>query len=297
MRRSRWSPSLLRKSITDLSRRRSRTFFAVATLALAVASIGLFAMPALMNRAMSAEVAADRLPDLTIYTRPLVLDQAQLAALAAVPNVRAVEPRSFFGGRVYVGARRAFAQVLGIPDFTRQPVNVVHVASGAAPGTGAVLTDVQNAKQGLLTVQAGQTRADHRRGRGRALAAGQRRGPQPRRRPDRHLRRRDRAVRHAGDRGVAERDPRLRRAVLQARRYPPGRGRCDDRGDPPYARRGPRLHRLQRPAAGARRGRLARQVQLPELLQVLLRDHPARAAVGARADLEHDDDAGRRADI
>ena len=98
--------SLLRKSITDLSRRRSRTFFAVATLALAVASIGLFATPALMNRAMSAEVAADRLPDLTISTRPLVLDQAQLAALAAVPDVRAVEPRSSFGGRVYVGARR-----------------------------------------------------------------------------------------------------------------------------------------------------------------------------------------------
>jgi ABC-type lipoprotein release transport system permease subunit len=149
--------SLLRKSITDLSRRRSRTFFAAATLALAVAGIGLFASPALMNRAMSAEVAADRLPDLTISTRPLVLDQAQLAALAAVPDVRAVEPRSSFGGRVYVGARRAFAQVLGIPDFTRQDVNVVHVASGAAPGTGAVLTDTQNTRQGLLPVQAGQT--------------------------------------------------------------------------------------------------------------------------------------------
>jgi putative ABC transport system permease protein len=149
--------SLQRKSITDLSRRRSRTFFAVATLALAVASIGLFATPTLMNRAMSAEVAADRLPDLTISTRPLVLDQAELAALAAVPNVRAVEPRSFFGGRVYVGARRAFAQVLGIPDFTRQAVNVVHVASGVPPQTGAVLTDVQDAKHGLLDVQAGQT--------------------------------------------------------------------------------------------------------------------------------------------
>ncbi len=85
--------SLLRKSVTDLSRRRSRTFFAVATLALAVAGIGLFATPALMNRAMSAQVAADRLPDLTVSTPPLVLDQAQLAALAAVPNVRAVEPR------------------------------------------------------------------------------------------------------------------------------------------------------------------------------------------------------------
>ena len=148
--------SLQRKSITDLSRRRSRTFFAAATLALAVAGIGLFATPALMNRAMSAEVTADRLPDLTISTRPLVLDRAQLATLAAVPNVRAVEPRSFFGGRVYVGARRAFAQVLGIPGFTSQRVNVVHVASGAAPGTGAVLTDVQNARQGLLPVQAGQ---------------------------------------------------------------------------------------------------------------------------------------------
>jgi putative ABC transport system permease protein len=149
--------SLLRKSITDLSRRRSRTFFAAATLALAVAGIGLFATPALMNRAMSAEVTADRLPDLTISMHPLVLDQAQLAALAAVPDVRGVEPRSSFGGRVYVGARRAFAQVLGIPDFTSQTVNVVHVALGAAPGTGAVLTDVQNAKQGLLSVQAGQT--------------------------------------------------------------------------------------------------------------------------------------------
>jgi putative ABC transport system permease protein len=149
--------SLLRKSITDLTRRRSRTFFAVATLALAVAGIGLFATPALMNRAMSAEVAADRLPDLTISIRPLVLDQAQLAALAAVSDVRAVQPRSFFGGRVYVGARRAFAQVLGIPGFTSQQVNVVHVASGAVPGTGAVLTDVQNAKQGLLDVQAGQS--------------------------------------------------------------------------------------------------------------------------------------------
>jgi hypothetical protein len=149
--------SVLRKSVADLSRRRSRTFFAVATLALAIAGIGLFATPTLMNRAMSAEVAADRLPDLTIYTRPLVLTQAQLAALAAVPNVRAVEPRSFFGGRVYVGARRAFAQVLGIPDFTLQAANVMHVASGAAPGTGAVLTDAQNARQGLLSVRAGQS--------------------------------------------------------------------------------------------------------------------------------------------
>lgn len=46
--------ALTRKSITDLSRRRSRSAFAVATLALAVASIGIFALPTLMNRAMQA---------------------------------------------------------------------------------------------------------------------------------------------------------------------------------------------------------------------------------------------------
>lgn len=149
--------ALSRKSITDLSRHRSRTFFSVVTLALAVASIGLFALPSLMNRAMDAAVTSDRLPDLTIYTRPLRLDGAQLAALAALPNVRAVEPNSFFSGRMYVGDRRAFAQVRGVPDLARQQVDVVHVASGTAPRAGEVLTDVQDASQGLLRVRAGDT--------------------------------------------------------------------------------------------------------------------------------------------
>jgi len=149
--------ALLRKSITDLSRRKSRTFFTVATLALAVLSIGLFALPSLMNRSMHAAVVSDRLPDVTIFTRPLALDPRQLARLAALPNVREVEPSSVFGGRMYVGARRAFLYVRGVPDFARQRVNVVHVVAGTAPRPGEVLTDVQNAKQGLLGVGPGAT--------------------------------------------------------------------------------------------------------------------------------------------
>lgn len=149
--------ALTRKSITDLGRRKSRTVFTVATLALAVASIGLFALPALMNRAMHAAVVSDRLPDLTLYTRPLPLYRSELAALAALPNVRALEPSSLFGGRVWVGDRRASAEVRGVSDFARQRVNVVHVASGVAPGTGEVLTDAQNANQGLLRVRAGES--------------------------------------------------------------------------------------------------------------------------------------------
>jgi putative ABC transport system permease protein len=148
--------ALLRKSISDLSRRRSRTFFAVATLTLAVTSIGLFALPTLMDRSMRAAVVSDRLPDLTIYTGPLTLDRAQLARLRALPNVRAVEPSSLFAGRMYVGARRAFVHVRGVPDFSNQQVNVVHLVSGSLPRAGEVLTDVQNAKQALLAVHAGE---------------------------------------------------------------------------------------------------------------------------------------------
>ena len=104
--------ALTRKSITDLSRRRSRTLFTVVTLALAVAGIGLFALPTLMNRSMSATVAADRLPDLTVYTRPSCPRSG--AAGCAFGGSRTSPPSSrvsFFSGPVYVGARRAFAQV------------------------------------------------------------------------------------------------------------------------------------------------------------------------------------------
>ncbi|HYA44803.1 MAG TPA: FtsX-like permease family protein, partial [Acidimicrobiales bacterium] len=149
--------ALTRKSLTELSRRKSRTFVAVLTLALALAGMGLFALPALMNRSMSASVAADRLPDLTVYPRTLVLDQAQLSALAGLPNITAVEPRSMYMGRVYVGARRTLAEVQGIPEFSQQVVNIVHVASGAAPLRGEVLTDLQNAKHEQFDVRAGQT--------------------------------------------------------------------------------------------------------------------------------------------
>jgi putative ABC transport system permease protein len=74
-----------------------------------------------------------------------------------VPNVRAVEPRSRFDGRVYVGDRRTAAYVVGVGDFAAQQVDVVHLDSGSLPGAGEVLTDVQNANQGLLDVGGGGT--------------------------------------------------------------------------------------------------------------------------------------------
>jgi putative ABC transport system permease protein len=147
--------ALLRKSVTDLTRRKARALFSVLTLSLAVASISIFAVPELIDRSMQSEVRAERLAHLTVSTRPLPLSGAQLASLAALPNVEALEARNGVETRVYVGERRAPAVVIGVRDFVRQAVDVVRVTSGAAPGRGEVLVDVQNANQGMYEGRTG----------------------------------------------------------------------------------------------------------------------------------------------
>jgi putative ABC transport system permease protein len=147
----------LRKSVTDLTRRRARTFLSVLTLALAVASISFFAIPTLIDRAMQQEVREGRLADLRLAMRPVELTDGQLAELAALPNVAAVEPRVGFDVRVLVGERRAPARMVGVRDFSRQGADVVRVESGAFPGPGDVLADVQNANVGVYDGRAGDT--------------------------------------------------------------------------------------------------------------------------------------------
>ena len=115
----------VRKSITDLTRRKARASFTVLTLALAVASIGVFAVPAVMEQAMDREVAANRLADVTLTMKPLRLTARDLAALQRLPNVVAVEPRTTFATRVYVGSRRDEAMLIGVPDFGAQQTDVV----------------------------------------------------------------------------------------------------------------------------------------------------------------------------
>ncbi|HET8652177.1 MAG TPA: FtsX-like permease family protein [Gaiellaceae bacterium] len=145
----------LRKSITDLTRRRARTTFAVATLALAVASISFLAVPTLIDATMQQEVREGRLADISVSMRPFPLSARQLAALEAVPNVAAVEARSSVDVRVLVGERRAPALVIGVRDFERQTVDVVRVESGSTPGPGEVLPDVQDANVGVYDGDSG----------------------------------------------------------------------------------------------------------------------------------------------
>ncbi len=146
-----------RKSITDLSRRRARAVFSVLTLGLAVASVFFFAVPTLIDRAMQDEVEAGRLADVTLALKPTALDDEQLADLADIPNVAALEARVSLEVRVLVGERRAPARVIGVRDFAHQGVDVVRLVSGELPGAGMLLTDVQDANVGVYEGTAGDT--------------------------------------------------------------------------------------------------------------------------------------------
>jgi putative ABC transport system permease protein len=149
--------ALVKKSVTDLTRRKARSVFTVLTLAIAVASVGIFAIPSLMNQAMQKEVRANKLPDLTLSTKPLHLTNAQVTALRGLPSVVAAEGRSYFQTRVWIGERRVKAAILATPSYTRQSVDVVSLVSGRYPTGTGVLSDVQNAKQGRFAGKEGST--------------------------------------------------------------------------------------------------------------------------------------------
>ena len=140
--------AVTRKSFSDLTRRRARAVFSVAALAIAVASVGLFALPTLMNRAMNKEIAANKLADVTVTVNPLPLSSRQLQALRSLPNVVAFAPGRTFGTYVYKVSR---AIVIGKASFAHQTVDAVTVTAGSAPGPGEVLADVQNAAYAMTS--------------------------------------------------------------------------------------------------------------------------------------------------
>ena len=147
--------TLLKKSITDLTRRKARAVFAVLTLAIAVASVGIFAASPLMDRAMQDEVRASRLADLTLQTKPLVVTAAQLAA-----------PRTAAERRGRAGVERRPDPRLdrrAAPEGARRRRPRLRAPTGrpghdrvrTAPRAGTVLTDAQNASGGRYKGVAG----------------------------------------------------------------------------------------------------------------------------------------------
>lgn len=85
---------LYRKSIQDIARRRARSFFTIATIAAAVASLSMFALPTLMDRGMQSRIAHDRLHDVRIRTLDLELSPTELHELAGCCTIDGSTPMS-----------------------------------------------------------------------------------------------------------------------------------------------------------------------------------------------------------
>jgi putative ABC transport system permease protein len=130
-----------KKSFRDLGKRKARTVFTVLTITLAVAALGLFSVVPLMDEAMENEVEASNMYDVRVWVSDLILNESYMKDLAELDNVNAVEARSVFYTRMYIGERRNDAIVIGIQDFLQQKVDIVTKDFGDAPGYMELLAD------------------------------------------------------------------------------------------------------------------------------------------------------------
>ncbi|MDH3300807.1 MAG: FtsX-like permease family protein [Acidimicrobiia bacterium] len=146
---------LRRKSWQDIRRRRARSLFTVATIAFSIVGVSLFAMPTLMDRAMSDKIIRDRLHDIQFFTDDVSLSEEQLDTLTQIDGVVDVDARTLYPARVVVGDRREDALLVGVASFAAQRVDVVSLDRGEAPGSDGALTDPQNRRTGRLSVEPG----------------------------------------------------------------------------------------------------------------------------------------------
>ena len=155
---------LVRKSWQDIRRRRARSLFTAATIALAVVGLSMFAMPPLMDRAMADRIIEDQLHDIRFFTSDVRLDTSELAAIEQVDGVRAIDTRTVYVTRMIVGDRRDDVLIVGVTSFDEQHVNIVEIDSGTAPGPNEAVTDGQNRPSGRFDGTEGTTVSieDHR---------------------------------------------------------------------------------------------------------------------------------------
>jgi putative ABC transport system permease protein len=164
--------TLTRKSLRDLSRHRFRSILAVITIAATVMGLWLLAVPRGFDAAMSGRAEADRLHHLRLSPENFAaadaggsalsgrgLDETTLDALRNLGNVSAVEVRPAMYTSVRAGGRTQDAWLVGVEDFSRQQVNVVHLDSGVVPvpyrSVGEALTDTANSATGRYTGTSG----------------------------------------------------------------------------------------------------------------------------------------------
>jgi putative ABC transport system permease protein len=149
--------ALLKKSFSDLKRRKARTVFTILTIALAVSALGLFAVMPLMSQAMESEIEESNLYDVSLRMNDMELNDTHIQRLSEIENVRSVETKSLFITRMYIGQRRDEALLVGVEDFSEQDVDKVIRDSGRDPKHLEVLTDVGNSRSDLYNGEFGDS--------------------------------------------------------------------------------------------------------------------------------------------
>jgi len=147
--------TLLKKSFRDLSRRKTRSIFTIATIALGVMGIALFAVTPLADREVLSTISEEKMHNIEIEVSDVELTDENINDLSGLQNVKSMEPRIEYYARMYIGERRSWALMVGVRDFDNQSVDKVIMLSGDKPAYGEVLTENMNSGNGVFGGKAG----------------------------------------------------------------------------------------------------------------------------------------------
>jgi putative ABC transport system permease protein len=134
------------KAWGDLRRHLGKSLLVVCTLALAIASFAIVAVPGLLNASMQNEARQARLFDVAVTTRDLHLNSRQLATLGRLPNVAAFEPAvEYSTAAASASTGSSQSAVLWGLSLGHQAVDVVNLTGGRLPSGTELLADEGNA--------------------------------------------------------------------------------------------------------------------------------------------------------
>ncbi|MCU0799921.1 MAG: FtsX-like permease family protein [Candidatus Thermoplasmatota archaeon] len=142
-------PTLVSKSFRDITRKKARSFFLMATIALGVVGLSLTAVVPLGDRAVYDKIEQENMHNLKIRFEAVPLNATVLKGLGDLENVLDVEPRIEYGCKMFIGERRNWALFVGVDDLSDQKVDRIVLSSGEMPIDGEVLADEANAMNGV----------------------------------------------------------------------------------------------------------------------------------------------------
>jgi putative ABC transport system permease protein len=139
------------KSFRDITRKKARSFFLVATIALGVVGLSLTAVVPLGDRAVYDKIEEENMHNLKIRFDDVDLNASILDGLEDIDNVVDVEPRIEYECKMYIDERRNWALFVGVDDLSHQKVDRIILSSGEMPTFGEVLADEADAMNGVYS--------------------------------------------------------------------------------------------------------------------------------------------------